>query len=159
MLKKWGGLWVTPEHSPLIAKPAWRGSKFRRGVGGPLVGGLDIMVSSEPKSVVHLACWPLRHYAFRVAKRTSLHKAVPKPYRAVRSYCGIRSACAGSTRARGRLAHACSMRSGARASELLYASTRRETVASSLPWRVFSGCHHLFPCGPIAAIRSALCQA
>ena len=43
-------------------------------------------------------------------------------------------------RARG---HACAMRSGARASELLYASIRRETATSSLPRRV-----HLQDAGP-----------
>ena len=63
------------------------------------------MVSFEPKSVGLLACWPLLHYAFRVEKRTCRHTAISKPYRAVRPYCGIRSARAAATRARGLLAH------------------------------------------------------
>ena len=49
------------------------GSQFRRGVGGPLVGGVDIMMSSDPRTVVHLACSPLLHYAFRVAKLRGCH--------------------------------------------------------------------------------------
>jgi hypothetical protein len=69
---------------------------------------------------------PLR-ISRRQTKRLS-RLAVGNPYRAVRLYHGIRSARAGSMRARGRLAHACAMRSGARSSELLYASIRRCTV-------------------------------
>jgi hypothetical protein len=52
----------------MVAEPLGRRSKFSRDVGGPLVGGVDIMMSSDPRSVVHLACSPLLHYAFRVAK-------------------------------------------------------------------------------------------
>jgi hypothetical protein len=63
----------------------------------------------------------------RQTKRSS-RLAVANPYRAVRMYHGIRSARVGSMRARGRLAHACAMRSGARSSELLYASIHRYTV-------------------------------
>jgi hypothetical protein len=32
------------------------------------VAGVDIMMFSDPRTVVHLACSPLLHYAFRVAK-------------------------------------------------------------------------------------------
>jgi hypothetical protein len=81
----------------------------------------------------------MQRYAIRVAKLRGGHKAGFKPYRAVRLYHGILSARVGSTRARGRHAHACAMRSGrygARASELLYASIRRETATSSSPRRV-----------------------
>jgi hypothetical protein len=42
------------------------------------------MMSSEPKTVVRLACSPLLHYAFRVAKLRGGHKVIYKPYRAVR---------------------------------------------------------------------------
>jgi hypothetical protein len=51
-----------------VGRGPGRGSKFRRSVGGPLVGGVDIMMSFDPKTVVHMACSPLLHYAFRVAK-------------------------------------------------------------------------------------------
>jgi hypothetical protein len=52
----------------LVAEPLGRRSKFNRDVGGPLVGGVDIMMSSDPRTVVHLACSPLLYYAFCVAK-------------------------------------------------------------------------------------------
>ena len=54
----------------LLAEPVGRGSKFSKdvGLGGPSVGGVDKMMSSNPRTVVHLACSPLLHYAFRVAK-------------------------------------------------------------------------------------------
>ena len=62
------------------------GSQFRRGVGGPLVGGVDIMMSSDPRTVVHLACSPLLHYAFCVAKLRGCHDHDGNPCRAVRQY-------------------------------------------------------------------------
>ena len=62
------------------------GSQFRRGVGGPLVGGVDIMMSSDPRTVVHLACSPLLHYAFCVAKLRGCHDHDGNSYRAVRQY-------------------------------------------------------------------------
>ena len=62
------------------------GSKFRRGVGGPLVGGVDIMMYSDPRTVVLLACSPLLHYAFCVAKLRACHDHDRNPYRAVRQY-------------------------------------------------------------------------
>jgi hypothetical protein len=43
-------------------------ANFSRDVGGPLAGGVDVMMTSDPRTVVHLACSPLLHYAFRVAK-------------------------------------------------------------------------------------------
>ena len=57
----------------VVAGGAEVGSQFRRGVGGPLVGGVDIMMSADPRTVVHLACSPLVHYAFRVAKLRGGH--------------------------------------------------------------------------------------
>jgi hypothetical protein len=49
----------------MVAGLGWRGSKFRRDVGGPSVGGIDIMMSSEPRSVARLARSPLlpTHFA------------------------------------------------------------------------------------------------
>jgi hypothetical protein len=62
----------------------WRGSKFKRtlhrDVGGLLVGGIDIMMSSEPISVIHLACSPLLPHALCVAKRTCHHTFACKEY-------------------------------------------------------------------------------
>ena len=51
-----------------------------------MVGGVDIMMSSDPRTVVHLACSPLLHYAFRVAKLRGCHGDDGNPYRAVRQY-------------------------------------------------------------------------
>jgi hypothetical protein len=62
------------------------GSQFRRAVGGPLVGGVDIMMYSDPRTVVLLACSPLLHYAFCVAKLRGCHDHDRNPYRAVRQY-------------------------------------------------------------------------
>jgi hypothetical protein len=50
------------------------GTKFRRGVGGPLVGGIDIMMSFEPRLVARLACSPLLHYTLCVAKPRRCYK-------------------------------------------------------------------------------------
>ena len=72
----------------MVAGGAEVGSQFRRGVGGPLVGGVDIMMSSDPRTVVHLACSPLLHYAFRVAKLRGCRGDDGNPYRAVRQYTG-----------------------------------------------------------------------
>ena len=83
-----GNGWVIVLHLPptMVAEPLGRRSKFSRGVGGPLVGGVDIMMSSDPRTVVHLACSPLLHYAFRVAKLRGCHDHDGNPYRAVRQY-------------------------------------------------------------------------
>ena len=69
-----------------VAEPLGRRSKFSRDVGGPLVGGVDIMMSPEPRTVVHLACSPLLHHAFRVTKLRGWHGDDGNPYRAVREY-------------------------------------------------------------------------
>ena len=76
--------------APQLAEPVWRGSKFRRDVGGLLVGGVDITMSSDPRTVVCMAYSPLLHYAFRVAELRGGHKDVSKLYRVVRLYHGIR---------------------------------------------------------------------
>jgi hypothetical protein len=128
-------------HEGILGGVTEVGSQFRRGVGGPLVGGVDIMMSSDPRTVVHFACSPLLHYAFRVAKLGGWHGDDGNPYRAVRQYgtyartprahadgshlharesCGTaifarsRGVRAASARARGRVAHAI-------ASEVIYA--------------------------------------
>ena len=79
------------------------GSQFRRGVGGPLVGGVDIMMSSDSRTVVRLACSPLLHYAFRVAK---LRGCRGDDGNRIELYGSIRDVCADGARARGRLPHA-----------------------------------------------------
>ena len=56
-----------------LAEPVARGSKFKWDIGGPLVGGVDTMMSSDARTVVHLACSPLLHYAFRVTKLRGGH--------------------------------------------------------------------------------------
>ena len=100
----------------ILAEPLGRRSKFRRGVGGPLVGGVDIMMSSDPRTVVHLACSPLLHYAFCVAKLRGCHDHDGNPCRAVRQY---------GTYARTAIA-----------SEVLYAVLEQETPTCCLPRRV-----------------------
>jgi len=133
----------------MLAGGAEVGSKFRRGVGGPLVGGVDIMMSSDPRTVVHLACSPLLHYAFRVAKLRGCHDHDGNPYRAVRLYGAYarrpraradgshmhdRESCirASARRPRGVRARART----AIASELLYAVLEQETPTCCLPRRV-----------------------
>ena len=113
------------------------GSQFRRGVGGPLVGGVDIMMSSDPRTVVHLACSPLLHYAFRVAKLRGCHDHDGNPYRAVRLY----GAYARRPRARADGSHmhdreSCIRAWTAIASEVLYAVLEQETPTCCLPRRV-----------------------
>ncbi len=51
-----------------------------------MVGGVDIMMSSDPRTVVHLACSSLLHYAFCVAKLRGCHDHDGNPYRVVRQY-------------------------------------------------------------------------
>ena len=110
----------------LVAGGMDAGSQFRRGVGGPLVGGVDIMMSSDPRTIVHLACSPLLHYAFRVAKLRGWHGDDGNPYRVVRQY----GAHARTPRARedASLMHNRAMRGSPRArlydSNRDYASTR-----------------------------------
>ena len=90
--------------STTLAEPLGRRSKFSRDVGGPLVGGVDIMMSPEPRTVVHLACSPLLHYAFRVAK---LRGCRGDDGNRIELYGSIRDVCADAARARGRLAPSC----------------------------------------------------
>ena len=114
------------------------------------------MMSSDPRTVVHLACSPLLHYAFCVAKLRGCHDHDGNPYRAVRQYgtyartpraradgshmhdresCSTavfarpRGVRAASARERGRFAHAI-------ASEVLYAVLEQETPTCCLPRRV-----------------------
>jgi hypothetical protein len=107
------------------------GSKFRRGVGGPSVGGVDIIVSSDPRfwdprTVVHLACLSLLRYAFRVAKLRGCPGDDGNPYRAVRRY----GTYARRSRARvgASLMHDRAMRE---ASELFNGGTREYTSTRS----------------------------
>jgi hypothetical protein len=61
------------------------------------------MMSSDPRTVVHLACSPLLHYAFCVAKLRGCQDHDGNPYRAVRQYeTYARTPCA---RADGSLMH------------------------------------------------------
>ena len=64
----------------ILAAGTEHGSKFCETPTGWWLGGLHTMMSSEPKSVVRMACSPLLHYAFRVAKLRRRHKTVSKPY-------------------------------------------------------------------------------
>ena len=102
----------------MVAGGAEVGSQFRRGVGGPLVGGVDIMMSSDPRTVVHLACLQLLHYAFRVAKLRGCRGDDGNPYRAVRQYTGRMR----GRRARARTSRSCMTARSRETSEALFAS-------------------------------------
>jgi hypothetical protein len=78
--------WTRMQTYIVLAGGMDAGSQFRRSVGGPLVGGVDIMMSSDPRTVVHLACSPLLHYSFCVAKLRGCHDHDGNPCRAVRQY-------------------------------------------------------------------------
>jgi hypothetical protein len=69
-----------------------------------LVGGVDIMMPLDPRTVVHLACSPLLHYAFRVAKLRGCH-TWPLETR-IELYGSTGRMRGRRARARGRLAHA-----------------------------------------------------
>ena len=107
------------------------------------------MMSPEPRTVVHLACSPLLHYAFCVAKLRGCYDHDGNPCRAVRQYGTYartprarpdgshmhdRESCirASARRQRG-------VRARARttiASEVLYAVLEQETPTCCLPRRV-----------------------
>jgi hypothetical protein len=112
------GVVIQPAVWLSIAEPLGRRSKFRRGVGGPLVGGVDIMMSSDPRTVVHLACSPPLHYAFCVAKLRGCHDHDGNPYRAVRQYTGRMR----GRHARARTSRSCMTARSRETSEAVFAS-------------------------------------